>query len=56
MCKRVFCFLGGGVAEELGEIAATEFHGYIGKEQVFAIGQALAAKCRFDEGLGHGRI
>ena len=53
--KGVLCFLGGGVAEEFGEIAAAEFLGDIGKKQVLAIGHAFAAKGRFDVGLG-GRL
>ena len=53
--KRVLCFLGGGVAEELGEIGAAEFLGDISKEQVLAICHAFAAKGGFDVGLG-GRL
>ena len=58
MGKSVFRFLGGGIAEQLGQILVTQCLGYIGEEQVFAVGHTLATKSGLEIGLriGFGEI
>ncbi|KZR64688.1 hypothetical protein PMIT1327_02460 [Prochlorococcus marinus str. MIT 1327] len=48
----VFGFLGRSVAEKLGSFIVAKFFGNVGKEEIFAIGHALAAKGRFKIGVG----
>ena len=54
MGESVLGFLGCGLAKQLGEGVVAELLGYIGEEQVFAVGHALPAKGSLEIGLGGG--
>ena len=54
--KSVLGFLGCCFAEEFGELVMAEGVGYIGKEEIFAVGHALAAKGGFEIGASRGCI
>ena len=53
--KGVFRFLRCGVTKQLGQVFMAQLFGYIRKEQVFAVGHALAAESGFEVGVG-GRL
>ena len=50
----VLGLLVGGVAEQAGQIGVAELLGHIGKEEVFAVGHALAAEGGLEVRLGGG--
>lgn len=54
MSECMHCSLGGGIAKEFGQFAMAQPLRDISEEQILAIGDALAAKCGVEVGLGCG--
>ncbi len=48
----MLCFLGRGFTKQLGQVFVTQLFGHIRKEQVLAVGHALAAESGFEIGVG----
>ena len=54
MSEGVFGFLGRSVAEKLCSFIVAKFFGNVGKEEIFAIGHALASEGGFEIGASCG--
>jgi hypothetical protein len=52
MGEGVLGLLGGGVAEQFGQLGVAELLGHVGEEEVFAVGHALAAEGGLEVGVG----
>ena len=54
MGEGVLGFLGGGVAEQFGQLGITQLLRYISEKKVLSIGHALAAEGGLEVGVGAG--